>query len=187
MRKIKLSICLIVGLFIMLAFSVDATLTSEDLNMSKLVNWYAKLLDKSIAFSSDKKNKYFKDSIQVYIDTCQSYNFFNHTRLEPYVCQPILLNKSCDKAIVLILCRTSDLSDERVEIVKYVSARYERNKWRFKIKKGHSDTFHYSKKYPTTSDTEIGINILGRLIQYGYLKLGDIYSEKLFESDMYVM
>jgi len=188
MKRVILIFCSTIGLLLVLmAFKLNNLTLTREIKVDKMVDWYSKLLDKSIAFSNQENNKHFRDSLQLYIDTCKIYNFSNHTRLEPYICQPIILNKSHDKAIVLILSRTLDLGNDRVEYITYVSAKYQNNKWFFKVKIGHSDTFHYIKNYPTTSDTEIGINILGRLIQYGYIKRGEIYSEGLFNSDMYVL
>jgi len=154
---------------------------------SSLVEWYGKLLEKSLAFIEKEDNKHFKDSVQLYIDTCKVYNFRNHTRLEPYICQPILFNKTYDKALILVLSRTLDLGNERVEYIKYISAKYVKGKWIFKVKTGHSNSFSYFKNSPTISDTEIGMNILNRLVQYGYINGGEIYSDKLFNSDMYVL
>lgn len=152
-----------------------------------LVEWYGKLLAKSLAFLEDKKNAHFKDSIQLYIDTCIVYNFKNHARLEPYICQPILFNKTYNKAVILVLSRKINLANERSEYINYVSAKYVNGKWIFKVDNVHSDSFDYHKNYPTISDTEIGMNILNRFVQYGYMKSDEIYSEELFNSDMYVL
>jgi len=172
---------------LVLAFTKLNTKKALPSKAPTLVEWYGKLLGKSLAFIENEDNKHFKDSVQLYIDTCKVYSFRNHTRLEPYICQPILFNKSYDKALILVLSRTLDLGNERVEYINYISAKYVKGKWIFKVNNVRSDTFGYFRNYPTISDTEIGINILNRLVQYGYINGGEIYSEKLFNSDMYVL
>lgn len=152
----------------------------------EMFNWYAALLSNSMEFLKEKQNLHFKDSLQVYLDTCKSFDFHKHTRIEPYLCQPLFLNKSHDKVIALVLTRILNLANERSENVYYISGKYEKERWIFKLKTGHVDGFDYVKKHPTISDTEIGFKILGRLIQYGYLKKGEIYSSQLFNSEMYV-
>ena len=86
-----------------------------------------------------------------------------------------------------MLSRKFNLANERSEYINYISAKYVKGKWIFKVNNVHSDSFDYHKNYPTMSDTEIGMNILNRLVQYGYINGGDIYSDKLFTSDMYVL
>ena len=189
MKTVKILILSISFLWLIVAFTKLNTKKSPEGQgkTDTLVQWYGKLLAKSLTFLEKKKNVHFKESVQLYIDTCKEYNFKYHTRLEPYICQPILFNKTYDKAIVLILSRKLDLAGQRLEYIMYVSAKYEKGRWKFKVKKGHSDTFGYFKNYPTMSDTEIGMNIVDRLMQYGHMNSIDIHNDKLFNSPMYVL
>lgn len=174
------------SLFLVMGFTTKKTNLNCRLE-NNYVTWYFKLLDKSFEFLKQENNRHFKDTLQLYIDTCTEYNFSKNNRLESYMCQPIILNKKQDKAIVLVLSRIFNLANERSDNIHYVSAKYENNHWIFRVKKGHVDGFDYHKNAPTLSDTEICIDILGRLVQYGYMKKGEIDSEKIFNTDMYVL
>ena len=184
MRKLKFNVLIFFGIALILN-SCSAFHSTKGIS-NKTIQTYAKLLEESEGFLNSEKKNYFTDSLQNYIKECKDYDFYNHTRMEPYVCQPILVNKDHNKAIIMVLSRTLDLSNNRVEYIKFVSAKFENNKWMFIVKKGHSETIGYYKNYPTLSDTDIGIDMLTRLIAYKVVKEDFSNNESLFNSEFYV-
>jgi hypothetical protein len=186
MQRIIIIILAFLLLGTMMAFKRKKRFSSNNKPLT-LMEWYNALLSTSIAFLEEEKNEDFKKNVHIYIDTCTVYKFSNHDRLESYICQPIIFNKNFDKAIILVLTRSFDLSKNRVEYIHYISAKIENGKWLFKVKFGHSDSFGYYKNSPTISDTEIGINILDRLVQYGYMDSREINNDTLFNSEMYIL
>ena len=188
MRIIKVVPCILFALSLVLS---GCKVTNQNLStkwrVNKMIKLYAALLEESQLFMVDEKKHGFSDSLQDYIKNCKDYDFSNHVRMESYVCQPILLNEKHDKVIVMILSRKLDLGNNRVEYINYVSGKLQNDKWIFKVYTVRSDTFGYYENYPTLSDTEIGLGILGRLIQQKLLNEHTGSTELLFKSDFYVL
>ena len=57
----------------------------------------------------------------------------------------------------------------------------------FSIKKGTLQSVSYINDYPSLSDRELSINGLQHLMLLQDIHENDIYNEKLFSSDMYVL
>ena len=155
-------------------------------NSSIVLKKYNMLLKQTDTFLSLKSQENFKDSLFSYIKNCKEYNF-NDGRLPAAIDEIMFVNIDYTKAVIPILKRTLDLSGGRLEYVNWVSAQLKDNRWIFQLKRGHSNSVSYINDYPSLSDRELSINGLQHLMLLQDIHENDIYNEKLFSSDMYVL
>jgi hypothetical protein len=155
---------------------------------SKLVaGQYSLLVQESDKFLIQPKQKDFIKDLNNYLLECKEYNF-NDGREPTIFLSPAIVDEKYNRAIALVLERGSGISGDRIEFIKFISAKYSNNKWIFKLKKGHGYSFSYANnEIKTSSNEELGKEAIRILMLEGYFKNYMIYDESLFNSDWYTL
>ena len=131
-------------------------------------NQYTYLLEKSLAFINRDENKPFVDSLNSFVKNQPQYH--SHTKFwETVVCQPILFNTTCDKALILVLKRIDVQEGCRFDDVLIINANKVGSVWSFKSKSGVTLGSVYYPNITRYSDQENILRILRNLINEGYL------------------
>lgn len=155
---------------------------------SKLVkNQYLLLIKESENFLIQPNQKDFIKELNKYILDCRDYNF-KEGRDSAVFLSPIIVDKNHNRAIALVLKRGNGISGDRIEFIKFISAKYYNNEWSFKLKKGHGYSFSYANnEIKSSSNEELGKEAIRNLMLEGYFKNYIIYDESLFNSDWYTL
>lgn len=179
-RKFKLVILLV------FSFDLGCKSINNKSDTSRKTTTYNNLMVKSNLFLKNLGQQKFISNLQYYIDTCSEYSF-DTTRSAPSVLFPILVNNDQNKAITLVLNRSSGISGAPIEYVKFVSGLKKDSNWTFKLKKGHTSSFSYAHKHPIMSDSTIAQKVIFSLLQHGYIKKDMEVNDSLFTTDLYVL
>jgi hypothetical protein len=138
----------------------------------------------SNVFLAQPQQKGFEEGVFRYLREHTLYNFFNG-REKPVILTPLISNGNT-KALVLIAVRTHDNNKEDVEYVKFISAKFENNKWGFGVKDGHSYSFSYADKlFPRLDDKKIAEFTIRNLMLEGFFR-NNLEDKSIFKSSKYV-
>ncbi len=154
---------------------------------SKLVEEKFLLLEKETeGFLNQPEQSNFLGGLENYISNYKGYDFYDG-REDPSILKLVLLNEDKDKCMAFILTRTLDNADKRVEYVKFISGKYENDKWSFKLKKGWTFSSRYfNEDIEALTDKRISEDVVRRFMLEGYLRSDIIFDERLLESGYYV-
>ncbi len=155
---------------------------------SKLVKkQYSLLVQEADKFLIQPKQKHFIKELNNYIMECKEYNFKDGT--EPAILlSPTIVDKKYNRAIVLILKRGNDMLGDRIEWIKFISAKHTKNNWEFELKKGHVYSFRYvNNEYKSSTNEELAKEAIRNLMLEGYFKENIIFDESLFNSSWYTL
>lgn len=132
----------------------------------------------------DQPDHDFMGDLVTFINNQEEVDY-SGDRLQDYVIlNPVLLDSSKKKAIVMILSRDIDLKGEKVEKVRFISGKNENISWYFKEVKGYIRRFIYKGQEFTISEHEMFMRIFFNLLEAGYLKEGTCeVNDSFFEND----
>lgn len=146
---------------------------------------YEKLCVESDKFLGVENQKMFLLSLNKFLVSFREYNFTNGRKVAHYL-NPVIINSNHTKAIILILKRGYDMSGNRVEYLKFVSAKFANNQWSFKLAKGYTLSFSYrNREVVSLSDEELSMEAIKKLMSEGYFKSGKVHDELIFNSYWY--
>ncbi len=145
-----------------------------------VTNQFEYLKKESNVFLAKPEQKYFENKLFDYLKEYKNYNFFSG-RETPILLSPIIINKN-NEAIAFIAVRIYDNSNQDLDYVKFISAKFENNNWIFKLKQGHSFSFSYiDKTIPRLTNEEIAEHTIRNLMLQGFFK--DNFEDKsIFDS-----
>lgn len=141
------------------------------------------LKKESDVFLAKPEQKSFEDDLFNYLKAYKQYNFFDG-RENPVVLSPLIINGN--KVIAFVATRGFDNAKEDVELVKFISAKLENNRWVFGVKQGHVYSFSYANKsFPRLTNEKLAENIISNLMLEGFFK-DNLEDTSIFESSWYV-
>lgn len=121
-----------------------------------------------------------------YVLECKDYNFKNG-REPSELLSPIIVDKENVRAIALVLKRGNGISGDRIEFIKFISAKYTDNHWEFKLNEGYGYSFSYvNNEYKSFTNDELGKEAI-RNLMLGIFQKDIIQDKCLFNSSWYVL
>ena len=126
----------------------------------------------------------FKEELFNYLKEYNGYDFYRG-RQNPEILHPMILN-SKNEAIVFIVFRTLDNSNEDLDYVHFISAMFQNNSWKFGLKKGYCFSFSYTAENSSRLDNEkITEYTIRNLMLQGYFKTCKD-DKSIFKSSLYI-
>lgn len=161
--------------------SYNRTLLKDNNNYVR--NQISHLKKESDIFLAKAAQKSFKNDLFNYLKAYKHYNFFDG-RENPVVLSPLIINGN--KVIAFLATRGYDNAHEDVERVKFISAKFENNRWVLGVKQGHSYSFSYANvSFPRLTNEKLAENTISNLMLEGFFK-NNLNHKSIFEFSWYV-
>ena len=138
----------------------------------------------SETFLGQPQQSTFEKDLFEYLKEYKRYKFFEG-REAPALLSTLVVNEN-KKAIAFVVLRTNDLSGGDVEYVRFISAKFENNRWVFGVKEGHVYSFSYiNKTVPRLTNPQLAKEAVRNLMLEGFFK-GNYADKSVFKSTWYV-
>jgi|GEM_PF-2993693 len=146
-------------------------------------NQITHLKKESVVFLAKPEQNSFEEELFHYLRQYKQYDFFNG-RENPALLSPLIID--ANKVLAFVAVRYHDNANQDVEGVKFISAKFENDRWVFGVKQGHGYSFSYAdNSFPRLTNEKLAENTISNLMLEGFFK-NNLNDKSLFESSWYV-